>query len=205
MSPSKVLKFPGGHSHDWGLKLFAILFPFFVAYLLSLGTGFSGNGFMALILMGVLYQFFVRHGVRYQSYVQQNRWLLLILLIIFLLAFQWQMLLILGVAAAYWLLVGRSGREAPYFIRFHILTALILNFFILLAYFLLVAVLQLLGPVFNLVGLAVLSAGLRSVSAFILLGFLGVFMLGAVWQAWNALLGRTPYLPWVTLNVRHWV
>ena len=115
------------------------------------------------------------------------------------------MLLIVAIASLYWLLVGRSGREAPYFIRFHILTALILNFFILLAYFLLLALLELLGPIFSLIGINMLLKIVLFVSSFSLVAFMGVFGLVAVWLSWNVLLGRTPYIGWVTANVRHWV
>ncbi len=205
MRSSNVLKFPGGQSSDWSLKLFAVLFLLFLGYMITLEMGFSGNGFMLIILLGVLYQFFVRQGGRYQSYLQQNRLLLIILLVVFLLAFQWKMLLILLMAGAYWLLVGRSGREAPYFIRFHILTGLILNAFVLLAYFLTLSGLQLLLSLFKLLGLAFLVTGLGSVLSMLPLAFLGVFGLVAVWLSWNVLLGRTPYIAWVTANVRHWV
>lgn len=205
MKSSNVLKFPGGKSSDWSLKLFAVLFACFLGYMLTLQMGFSGDGFMLLILLGVLYQFFIRQGVLYRSYLQQNRLLLIILLVIFLWAFQWKMLLVLLMAGAYWLLVGRSGREAPYFIRFHILTGLILNAFVLLAYFLAVSVLHLLSPVCQLLGLTFLVNGLGTILPMVPLAFLAVFGLVALWLSWNVLLGRTPYIAWVTVNVRHWV
>ncbi len=205
MRSSNVLKFPGGKSSDWSLKLFAVLFLFFLGYMITLGMGFSGNGFMLIILLGVLYQFFVRQGVRYQSYLQQNRLLLIILLVVFLLAFQWKMILVLLMAGTYWLLVGRSGREAPYFIRFHILTGLILNAYVLMAYFLIFSLLQLLLPVLKLVGLTFFATGLGTYMSMLPLAFLAAFGLVAVWLSWNVLLGRTPYIAWVTPNVRHWV
>jgi hypothetical protein len=80
-----------------------------------------------------------------------------------------------------------------------------LNAFVLLTYFLTYSALQLLLPLFKLVGLTVLSTSLATYLPMLPLVFLGVFGLVAVWLSWNVLLGRTPYIGWVTTNVRHWV
>lgn len=205
MSPSKVLKFPGGQSSDFNLKLFAILFYLFLAYMMTFATGMSEGGFMILIVVGLLYNFLVRQGVRHTGYLERNKVLLIILLVIVLLAFQWTAILLVALAALYWLLVGRSGREAPYFLRFHILTGLILNFFILLPYLLLMAVLSLLQAVLSLAQLpAVMTTPLASAMSIIFTVFLGIFFGAALWLSVSALMGRTPYMPLVTDNVRHW-
>lgn len=204
MSPSKVLKFPGGQASDFNLKLFAIIFYCFLAYMLTLGTGLSENGFMVLIVLGLLYNFLVRQGIRNTHYLQQNKVLLIILLIIVVIAFQWTTIPMIGLAVVYWLLVGRSGREAPYFLRFHILTGLILNFFILLPYLLLMALLQCIQAVLAVAKLTVLLLPLASVVAVLPLVAMSVFAAVALWLSLSAMMGRTPYIPLVTANVRHW-
>lgn len=203
MSPSNVLKFPGGQASDFNLKLFAVVFHVFLAGMLTLGTGLSGGGLMVLVVLGFLYHFLVRQGVRNTHYLRQNKVLLIVLLIIAIIAFQWRMIPMLGLAVVYWLLVGRSGREAPYFLRFHIVTGLILNLFILLSYLLLAAFLQCVQAVLLLAKLAALLLPLASVFAVLPLVAMGVFAAAALWLSLSALMGRTPYLPLVTANVRY--
>jgi hypothetical protein len=204
MSPSKVLKFPGGQVSDFNLKLFAIIFYCFLAYMLTLGTGLSENGFMVLIVLGLLYNFLVRQGIRNTNYLQQNKVLLIVLLVVAIIAFQWAMIPMILLAGIYWLLVGRSGREAPYFLRFHILTGLILNFFILLPYLLLRAFLELVQALLSLTQMPAVIFPVASVISVLPTLFLGIFAGAALWLSVSALMGRTPYIALVTSNVRNW-
>ncbi|WP_373531413.1 hypothetical protein [Vampirovibrio sp.] len=205
MSPvNNVLKFPGGQSSDFNLKLFAVIFFLALAYIMTLGTGMSEEGFMVLIVLGLAYNFLVRHGIRNVDYLKRNKIILMIVGVILLVAFYPFALVLVLLAGFYWLLVGRSGREAPYFLRFHILTGLILNFFILFPYLLLRAFLDLLQAILKLAPLSVISTPLASLSAMVPLVFMGIFLISALWLSVSALMGRTPYILWVTGNVRHW-
>lgn len=204
MSPNNVLKFPGGQSSDFNLKLFAVIFFLSLAYIMTFGTGMSENGFMVLIVLGLLYNFLIRQGVRYADYFKRNKVVLIILLVILLVVFYRFALLLVALAGVYWLLIGRSGREAPYFLRFHILTGLILNFFILFPYLVLMAFLQLLQSILKLANLSVAFAPLGLVMDVLPTVFLGIFIIAALWLSVSALMGRTPYVLWVTGNVRHW-
>jgi hypothetical protein len=205
MSPSNVLKFPGGQSSDFNLKIFAVIFFLSLAYIITLGTGMSEDGFTVLIVLGLLYNFLVRHGTRYAEYFRRNQIILIIVGIILLVAFYQFALVLVLLAGVYWLLVGRFGREAPYFLRFHILTGLILNFFILFPYLVIRAFLALLLVVLKLGPLSFISTPVAELNAMVPLLFMGVFFIAALWLSVSALMGRTPYILWVTGNVRHWV
>jgi hypothetical protein len=204
MRSSNVLKFPGGQSSDFNLKIFALIFFFSLAYIMTLGTGMSEDGFMVLIVLGLLYNFLVRHGIRHADYFKRNQIVLIIVGIILLVAFYQFALVLVLLAGVYWLLVARFGREAPYFLRFHILTGLILNFFILFSYLLIRAFLDLGLVVLNLAPLSFISTPLAGLNAMVHLLFMGVFFITALWLSVSALMGRTPYILWVTANVRHW-
>jgi hypothetical protein len=204
---NNVLPFPSENPNGASLKLFAIIFYGFVAYLLTLGTGLSedGDGLGVLVILGIVYNFFVRNRLHKTSYFKDNMLLLVILLVVFVLAFKMAMLLLLVLAVVYWFLVGKSGKEAPYFLRFHILTALILNFFLLMPYLLLNAVIKLIFQLVGLAGFGVLITPVMTITQSVLpLFFTGVIAGAAVWLSISAVMGRTPYIPVVTSNVRHW-
>lgn len=202
---NNVLPFPSDNPSGARLKLLAIIFYLFLAYLLTFGLGLSEDGLGTLVILGVLYNFFVRNRIHKGSYFKENAVILGILLVVFIIAFKMAMLLLLLLAAVYWLLVGKSGREAPYFLRFHILTALILNFFLLMPYLLLSAVLGLLFRVLAIAGLAALIAPVIQIEQQVVpLIFIALFCGAAIWLSVSAVMGRTPYIPIVTDNVRHW-
>ncbi|MCE3236704.1 MAG: hypothetical protein K0Q50_2895 [Vampirovibrio sp.] len=200
-----VLEFPTGQASSNGLKLFAVIFYLFLAYTLTFGTGLSEEGLWVLFLLGPIYNFFVRQRIHQSGYFQQNKVLLIILLAILILAFKWIMILLLLLAGVYWLLVGRSGREAPYFLRFHILTGLILNFFILMPYLMINSGLALVYHVSAIFHAGTMVASMLSpIQAALPMLFMGIFWGAAIWLSISALIGRTPYIGIVTPNVRHW-
>jgi hypothetical protein len=202
---NNVLPFPSDNPSGAKLKLFAIIFYLFLACFLTFGMGLSEDGLGTLVILGVLYNFFVRNRIHKGSYFKENALILGILLVVLVLAFKMAMLSLLLLAAVYWLLVGKSGREAPYFLRFHILTALILNFFLLMPFLLLNAVLSLLFRILAIAGLAALIAPVIQIEQQVLpLVFVALFCGVAVWLSISAVMGRTPYIPIVTDNVRHW-
>lgn len=202
MPASNVLKFPKGQPDGWRLKLFIMIFYGTIAFLL-VSSRFSEGGLGLLLIWGVLYHFFIRARIHQSQYFQQNKVLIIILLAFAIGFYQFQGLLMLGIAGLYALLVGRSGKEPPYFLRFHVLTALIGNFLLLAAFLLingavnlLLSTLSLL-PVITLLNMSLLG-GIGLIAIVGLVGF-------NVWLAFSALMGRTPYLPYVTDNVRHLV
>ncbi len=204
MSPSNVLKFPTGQPNDISLKLFAVIFYVFLAVMMTLGSGMSEGGFTLLIVLGLLYNFTVRQRFHHTAYFKKNKVLLIILLVIFLLAFQLMVIYFLALAGVYWFLVGRSGREAPYFLRFHMLTGLILNFFILLPYLLLASFLALIKTILLVAHVSFLITPVGQIQSGLEQLTLVVFWGVALWFSVSALLGRTPYVALVTSNVRHW-
>lgn len=202
---SNVLRFPQGQSGGLGLKFFAVLFYAYLAVMLVQVMRLSEGTITFLLVLGLAYNYGVRQRPSGNTYLRKNGLLLLILLVLATIVIPVPMISILLMAGIYWLLVGRSGREAPYFLRFHLLTALILNFFILLPYQILQAVWVLVVQVIRVGGLeSSVSAVLPSVSeGLFLLGF-GLIAGAALWLSLAALMGRTPYIGLVTPNVRHW-
>lgn len=202
---SNVVQFPSENSSGKSLKLFAMLFYLFVAFMLTLGANLSEEGLGTLVILGVLYNFMVRQRIYRTSYFKDNRVLLIILLVVFIVVYKLTVLLILGMAALYWLLVGRSGREAPYFLKFHMLTALIFNFFLLMPYLILTAVISLISRCLVLFHLTAAGAVIGSISGmYIPLMMMGLLGGAALWLSISVLMGRTPYIGLVTNNVRHW-
>lgn len=199
---AKVLSFPSDHAGNGRLKGFGVVFHLALAYMLTLGSHMSPMlGLEILFILGLLYGLFIRHRIEKSRYWRDNKIMVLILLGIFMLAFYPVLLPILALCGLYWLMIGRAGREPPYFLRFHMLTALILNLFILMTYSLLTATLDL---VFEILRLADLSFFLESVLALAPFVFMGVFWGAAIWLSISMLMGRTPYIPAVTGNVRYW-
>lgn len=200
-----VLPFPMSDANGNNLKLFAVIFYLVLAYLMTLGTGLSEDGIGVLLMLGIMYNFLVRRRWVQSTYFQQNKVILIILLVLLLLVFKAMMLLILVLASIYWLLVGRHDREAPYFLRFHIVTALILNFFILMPYLLFSAGVELVYRLCDLFKIGLLAAPvLLPIQSGLPLLFMGIFWGAAVWLSISAVMGRTPYISVVTDNVRHW-
>jgi hypothetical protein len=203
--PGNVLPFPSDNPSGASLKLFAVIFYLFLAGMLTFGLGLSESGLSVLVIVGVLYNLFIRHRLHKGSYFRENAPLLIILLVIFLLAFQGSMMLLLILAAIYWLLVGKSGREAPYFLKFHLVTALIVNFFLLMPFLLFKGSLGLIYSILKLAKLGSLVTPVITIigpiSGYV---FLELFWAMALWLSISVLMGRTPYIPVVTDNARHW-
>jgi hypothetical protein len=221
MSRSNVLRFPTDPAGGKGLKAFAILMYLSLAYsvinpapLLSMLGIVSGpvkaslpdQGCIGLLLMlGALYGIVVRKWYQNNPMLTSKPWLGIV--VGFFLAFSlWQqpqlipVLIVLSVA--YWLLVSRTGKEAPYFLRFHLLTAMISTGLLLLPVLLFQAILHWFESVFKLSGLGLfvsIDYWFQLIWPFVT----GLLFWGtAFWLSFNALMGRTPYLPIVTDNVR---
>ena len=198
-----VVPLPSEKKNDLNLKLFAMLFYVFVAALLTRSGQPGEDGLFTLMILGVLFNFMVRQRIYRTRYFRDNKVILIILLVIMMVVYPYLVILSWGMAGLFWLLVGRSGREAPYFLKFHMLTALIFNFFLLMPYLILRAVLVMVAQ-----GLALLHlSGAGQVLVQMATMYLPLFVVGLTWGAtvWlsiSVLMGRTPYLPVVTDNVR---
>jgi hypothetical protein len=201
-----VVPFPSDHNQGHSLKVFAMLFYLFVAFMLTLGGQPTGEGLWTLMILGVLFNYMVLQRLYRTSYFKDNRVMLIIVLLILILVYKFTVLLVMGMAVLYWLLVGRSGREAPYFLKFHMLTALIFNFFLLMPYLILNSAVNLVSRCLTLFHLAGADAVVGSVSHTILpLFVMGLMWGAAIWLSINVLMGRTPYFAVITDNVRNLV
>lgn len=200
-----VVPFPlSDNKHGHSLKVFGMLFYLFVAFMLSkMGGPPSGEGLWTLMILGVLYNYLVRQRLYRTNYFRDNKVLLIILVVLLLVVYPLTVLLIAGMGFLYWLLVGRSGREAPYFLKFHMVTGLIFNFFLLMPYLILNAMVSLVSKCLVLFHLTGAATVVGSVSMTILpLFVMGLMWGAAIWLSINVLMGRTPYMGVVTDNVR---
>jgi|GEM_PF-2147557 len=228
MARSNVLRFPNDPGGGKGLKLYAILVYLVLASCVVMPTPLlvmlgipptslaminishaslippmPNEGCIGLLLvLGALYGLVVRQWHKNNPLLSQKPWFGIV--IGFLLALtvlnHIPVLIILGLG--YWLLVSRTRKEAPYFLRFHLLTALISTGFLLLAVLLLQALIVWVESLLKLTGLGIVISLdywykllWPYVSAFAFWGM-------AMWFSFNAFMGRTPYLPLVTDNVR---
>ncbi len=198
-----VVPFPSEKKNDFNLKLFAMLFYVFVAYLLTQGKPLGEDGLFILMILGVLFNFMVRQRIYRTSYFRDNRVILGILLVLFAVLYPLFVILGLGMAGLFWLLVGRTGREAPYFLKFHMLTALIFSFFLLMPTLILRAVLVMVAQALVLAQLVGAGQVLNKMAVLqVPLLLTGVIWGATLWLSISVLMGRTPYLPVVTDNVR---
>jgi len=204
MSPSRqVIDFPSPNQNDGNLKLFAILFYLMVAFMLIFVSHLSEGGLGILTLLGILYNYGIRHRIHKTGYFQKNRLLVTVLLVLILLLYPFAVLTTVLVIGAYWLLVGRTNREAPYFLKFHILTALVFNFFLLMPYLILDALISLAGRclvLFHMLAPAKVVADLSGQHLPLLM--MGLLTGAALWLAASVVMGKTPYIGVITDNVR---
>jgi hypothetical protein len=218
MSRSNVLRFPNDPGGGKGLKLYAILvylvlascvvFPTPLLSMLGiikapLTPPMPNEGCIGLLLvLGALYGLVVRQWHKNNPYLSQKPWFGIVIGFLLALSVMDHITVIAILAAGYWLLVSRTRREAPYFLRFHLLTALISTGFLLLAVLIFQAIIVWLESIFKITGLGMvisLNYWYQLVwpycAAFAFWGM-------AMWFSFNVLMGRTPYLPLVTDNVR---
>ncbi len=206
MRDSKVVNFSKNNSDGHGLKLFSALFYLLLAFLLTFAMTAPLDALWLLILLGLLYNFLLRRRLNKAAFKSGPTMLIMgLVLVIMLLAFRFHLLVLVLMSGLYWLLVGQACREAPYFVRYHIMTALILNGFILLAVALLWSLHGLVLAGLKLAHLTVVSSWMQTVGPVVsLVVWLGLWGL-AFWLAASALLGRTPYIPFVTKHAQSWV
>ena len=208
---SNVVQFPSDNQNGFRLKIFAVLFYLFVAYLLTFGTGLSEEGLWGLVLFGGMYGYLIKEQAYKRLKIkphEKTKFMVIgvLLLVIFLWLYKIVAVLALILAGMYWLLVGRTGREAPYFLKFHLLTALIFNFFLLMPYLIVNAIIVLIGHSLSMAHLAVPAAVLGDISHHLLPQLMTGLLWGAgLWLAASVILGRTPYIALVSSNVRPWV
>lgn len=187
---------------DWSLKLFVVLFYCFLAWMLISVLQLSEGAIWFLFMLGGLYFLGIRQKVINQHYLQKNALLLIILFFLALFLFPTTLIPLIAIAIVYCLLIGRSHRDAPYFVRFHILTALLINFFIILTFLLTAALIDFTSQLGQLVHIqSPWSFSILYYGQLLTKGLIGA---SAVWLSISALMGRTPYIGGVANNVRHW-
>ncbi len=204
--PMNVLPFKQPQrSSAWGVKLYAALAYLLVAYLLTLDQGASLN---FLLVLAFLYWFFIHRQLHQSRYFSTNRTLLMILgtlLLLFgLYAFFLPTAAILLLLGAYWVLISRAGQNASYFLRYHLLSNIVLNVTLWFLFTMIFALLGFLGSFLNL-GNELLGNGLLSTLTPFLVYTKPVVIWGfGIFLAFSALTDRTPRIPFVSANVRYW-
>jgi hypothetical protein len=201
-SNKNILQFPNSPLHGWNLKVFAVLFYVFVAFMLTKVVGPTEGAMGFLIVLGFMYHFLLRNQMMSQRYLKQNTILLVILFLLAVFVFPLTLIPIIVVGIVYGLLIGRFTREAPYFVRYHLLTAIVLNALVILAFLLLFAVTDFANQLLLLFHIkTTFIVDIHTYGFFLILGILWVI---AAWLSVAALSGRTPYIGLVTNNIRHW-
>ncbi|HEY9746236.1 MAG TPA: hypothetical protein V6C99_08475 [Oculatellaceae cyanobacterium] len=202
--PNNVLKFPHKNPlQGFHLKAFAVVFYLFIAAMLTQVLQANEEGLFFLVLLGILYHFGIRQFGISRQYFRQNGVLLIILFLLALFVFSHALIPIIAISIVYWLLIRRTAKEAPYFIRYHILTALVLNFLVVVGFLLVSASLELLNQIFLLFHFQPFF--LPAIAYYKLLILWGLLWGVAIWLSGAALLGRTPYIGIVTNSIRHWI
>lgn len=113
--------------------------------------------------------------------------------------------LLMVLALLYWAFVHQKRQATPYFFRYHLLQAMILFLFLMLAFRILQGASMLLYAAMNLLQLGgVLAGPIGWVTGMLALIEPGVFLGMAVWMGIAALMGKTPSIRFVSENVRHW-
>ncbi len=218
---SNVLPFPSDPPSGRGLKAFAVIFYLVLAlalanpdHFLSRDLFFPGFGHAPglgneslgfIVILGLLYGALVRHRSRVDSFMRGRKVAIYIIGLLILVSV-WHYvpyLLLLGVA--YYLLVARGGREVPYFLRFHLLTAMVLAGLTALPLLMLEAFLAMLGTLMGVLHAGILWLPVAAILTLVWpIAVLIFFWLPALWLSFCAVMGRTPEIPLVTQNVRHW-
>jgi hypothetical protein len=220
MRHSNVLKFPADNPGDKGLKAFAILFYAALAWAMfnplplfqinmtlpfvPHSLGLTGEGLGLLVVLGMLYAVAIRYRSQFMAFIRGRTVILVVLVILLLLTVLSYLPFLLILGGLYWLLVARSRRETPYFLRFHLLTALILNGLIVLPLLIMQACMGFLASLFKLAHADWFVSVMYWYGIFWPYVVALLFWGPALWLAFSVLMGRTPYIRVVTNNVRHW-
>lgn len=218
--PNNVLPFPSENQNGNSLKAFAIFFYVLLAWMLVnpiqlLGLGslapwlmepfsLNGDSLGLLMVLGLLYAVGVRYRSQFMMFIRGKTILIVILaLLLFISVLRYLPVLVL-LGGLYWFLVARSGREAPYFLRFHLLTALIFNSLVLLPLLVFQSCMNFMDALFKVLHLDAFVSIFYWYTSFWPYAVLLIFWLPAIFLSLSVLQGRTPYIQTVTNNVRHW-
>lgn len=115
------------------------------------------------------------------------------------------LMLFMLVGFLYWLFIGRNPYSHKYFVRFHLVQAIILNLCLATVLWLFVEVVRLLMmmlPIELLVTLLFEPLNMAGIQASVVQMF--IFSIALV-LAGYALMGREVEVPWISDGVRHWV
>lgn len=202
---SNVLPFPSGMGNGLYLKLFVMLFHLGLAAMLVAVLPLSEGALSVVLLTALVYYIFLRRRLHQSGALRRNAWLLILLTLLLTFLYPAPVIFVGAMSLLYWLLVGRAHREAPFFVRFHLLSALTAHGLLLFPFLIAAAVLSLGAAMSRLAHLEpVVSPAIQMMQT----GLWGLYLLAfgglGIYLGVNALLGKTPYLWLVSGNVRHW-
>lgn len=212
MSSRRVIPFPsggGGASPRFGAggshRVYAALFYVLTAAVQYTQASHSLGRLDFLFALAFAYWALVHHQIQKTPYFRKN-WLLLVIVLVLLALLNW--FITLGVViliALYYLLVIRSPEGQPSsFVRYHVLSALVMDIALGLGGMILFLALSVIGATSSLVGLVVVAFWVSIAANWLVLGVLGTMVLASVFLAVAALLGKTPRIPFVTGQVQYW-
>lgn len=182
---------------DWLLRLFAVVFYVYMAWAFGLGLG---DGLLLMFFWGLLYFIFIVRELHRSMYFKKHHLIIIgILALLLLLVYPGAFIPVVLIAAFYWFGVEkRQPSGAPYFVRYHLLNALVVNIILMMAFMLLVAGSGFLEALVGMTGLHlnVLAGAVAFSKPVVFLAVNGVF-------AVLALADRTPDIPWLSRHLNY--
>ncbi len=182
-------------------RLFAMLCYAVIMLTLSYPTQ---NSLFSLMYIGILYALVVRHEFHRHSRFKDRQWVIALLVVI-LAVLNWVgTAIFFGMAALYWVWMGRTEGKPPYFVRYHALMAVITNALIILAVVLLTLTNDFIHSVFTAMAMGSVWDPISTAAAFGLgQGAWWFLILVNAYLAFGALRDQTPVLPVVSQQVRY--
>lgn len=198
---SNVREFrPPNPASIWCARLYAVFVYVFIGLQLLPPTAGTAN---LLFWLVILYWAFIHAKIHTRPRFKESLWLVVILALLVLFVFRGAALWLAGLVLLYWLLISLT-RGNSYFLRYHLLTALMLGYVLTLPFLIVDDGAQ---CVIHLCR----AFGLTAVSATLLAGFGVAYPMAAlvlcggcyVYMAAGALFGFSPRLPFVSANVQY--
>ena len=163
----------------------------------------DGNDINMFFILAILYWAFIQKKIHTTVRFRQSIVLVVILVALVLFVYKDIALWLAGVALLYWLLIVQT-RGNSYFLRYHLLSALVLGFSLALMFLIVSGTVQCVVHLLAFAGMAALATLITGgldyiypIAALVVCGGTYVYM------AISALLGLSPKLPFVTPNVQY--
>jgi len=156
-----------------------------------------------LFLLSILYWAFIQARIHTTRRFKESIVLVVILAALILFVYHDIALWLAGLCVLYWLMIAKT-RGNTYFLRYHLLSALILGFTLLLPFLITSDAVQCAIHLLAAFGLAALSMPLAA-GLTLVYPLAGLVLCGGsyVYMAFGALFGASPKLPFVTRNVQY--